>query len=233
MFAHLRGLTGARRRVLDLGAGEGALARPIAEWAELVDAVEISPAMVEVGRARPGGARSNLRWIVGPAETALVEGPYDLVTAGASLHWMRWEATLRLILRVSTRDAALAIVDQTYSVPWQAELVDVIGRYSRSRQYDPRFSLPDELDRRGLFEIAGRRDVESAPFTQPVSDYVEQFHSTASLARELMSPGEADRFDREVRGVVGAYADPDGRLPLTTVTSVAWGRPTVAGGAMR
>jgi ubiquinone/menaquinone biosynthesis C-methylase UbiE len=112
VFEHLRELMGARRRVLDLGAGEGALARPIAEWAELVDAVEISPAMVEVGRTRPGGARSNLRWIVGPAEEAGVEGPYDLVTAGASLHWMRWEATLRLITRVSTREALLVIVDQ-------------------------------------------------------------------------------------------------------------------------
>ncbi|MGH3156868.1 MAG: class I SAM-dependent methyltransferase [Streptosporangiaceae bacterium] len=81
------------RHVLDIGAGEGALARPLSACFDQVDAVEISPEMVSAGRLRPGGTRANLKWIVGPAENAPLSGPYALVTAGASLHWMSWDET--------------------------------------------------------------------------------------------------------------------------------------------
>ena len=43
------------RRVLDIGAGEGAIARPLAPRVERVDAIDISQAMVDAGRQRPGG----------------------------------------------------------------------------------------------------------------------------------------------------------------------------------
>src|SRR6516162_463504 len=43
------------RRVLDIGAGDGALARPLARRVDHVDALDISAAMVEAGRRRPGG----------------------------------------------------------------------------------------------------------------------------------------------------------------------------------
>jgi hypothetical protein len=40
-------------------------------------------------------------------------------------------------------------------------------------------------------------------------EHVEQFHSTASLARELMSPAEASRFDREIESVVRRWPSPN------------------------
>ena len=80
--------------MLDLGAGEGALARPLAEMVDHVDAVDISAAMIDAGRDRPGGRQPNLRWIVGAAQDAPLGGPYALVTAGASMHWMPWPQTL-------------------------------------------------------------------------------------------------------------------------------------------
>ena len=47
------------------------------------------------------------------------------------------------------------------------------------------------------------------PFRQPVASFVEQFHSTASLAREWMPPEEAAAFGREVRAVVAPFAAGD------------------------
>ncbi|MFC5268626.1 methyltransferase domain-containing protein [Kribbella qitaiheensis] len=47
------------RVVLDIGAGEGAIARPLAARVERVDAVDISAAMVDAGRRRPGGDQPN------------------------------------------------------------------------------------------------------------------------------------------------------------------------------
>ena len=76
---------GCPRDVLDIGAGEGALARPLARRFDHVDALDISAvAMAGAGRRRPGGRQPNLRWLVGAAETAGLDGPYALVTAGAS-----------------------------------------------------------------------------------------------------------------------------------------------------
>ena len=87
------------RRILDLGAGEGAIARPLAARSRLgagierIDAVDISAAMVEAGRRRPAGDHPALRWIVGSADEADLDGPYALATAGASLHWLPWDRT--------------------------------------------------------------------------------------------------------------------------------------------
>ncbi|MEN3267141.1 class I SAM-dependent methyltransferase [Pseudonocardia sp.] len=213
------------RAVLDIGAGDGALARPLAERVDRVDAVEISAAMVDAGRRRPGGQRSNLVWLVEPAERMTACGPYGLVTAGASLHWMDPTTTLDRIDRLLAPSAVLAVVDQRYhQLPWQDALIEVIVAHTRNSTYDPGFSLPDALAKQGLFDIHGRSETGPVTFTQPVRDYIEQFHSTASLARELMSADEATRFDDKVAAVVREY-EQDGQLSFPITASVVWGRP--------
>ena len=108
VFDLLVGLISDRpSRVLDLGAGEGALARPLASRVDQVDAVDPSTAMIEAGRQRPGGAAANLRWVLGSAEDAELEGPYAMVTAGASLHWMLPKPTMSRLAQVMTAGAYL------------------------------------------------------------------------------------------------------------------------------
>jgi trans-aconitate methyltransferase len=158
-------ITDRPRRVLDIGAGEGALGRPLARRVDQVDAVEISAAMVATGRRRPGGDHPALRWITGAAEDAPLGGPYALVTAGASLHWMPWRPTLTRLAAAMTGHAYMA-------------------------------------------------------------SYVEHFHSTSSLARELMPGEDAAAFDRAVAGLVRPHAT-DGLLDLPVVADLAWGRITV------
>jgi SAM-dependent methyltransferase len=223
-------ITSKPRHVLDIGAGEGALARPLSARVDRVDAVEISPEMANAGRGRPGGTRRNLRWIVGPAETAPLDGPYALVTAGASLHWMDWPQALGRIAGQLAPGAMLAIVDQAYhDLAWRDELVEIIVRHSRSPDFNPEFSLPDELERQGRFGIHGRREMPPVAFQQNARDYTEQFHSTASLARELMPAEEAERFDEEIMDVVGHYAS-DGVLRMEITATVVWGRPVIPAG---
>ena len=214
------------RRALDIGAGEGALARPLARRFEHVDALDISPAMVAAGRRQPGGRRPNLHWIVGAAETGHIEGPYALVTAGASLHWMRWKQTLARIARVLTPNGFLAIVDHGHhGVPWSSELTQVIARHSRNPGYDPSFSLVSALTGNGLMNFVGQAVSAPVQFRQPVAAYIEQFHSTSALAREWMPADEAAAFDLAIEEIVSPYAA-DGVLDLQVVGSVAWGRPT-------
>jgi hypothetical protein len=112
----------------------------------------------------------------------------------------------------------------------RADLTEVIVRHSRNRGYDPAFSLVDALCAAGLLELAGRVATAPTPFRQPVADYVEHFHSTASLAREMMTAGEAAAFDRAVEDLVRPYAA-DGALDLPVAAELAWGRITVTAGS--
>jgi ubiquinone/menaquinone biosynthesis C-methylase UbiE len=218
-------ITDEPRTVLDIGAGEGAIARPLAARVDRVDALDISAAMVDSGRLRPGGERANLRWIVDAVETAELSGPYALVTAGASLHWMRWDEAMARLARVMTPRAQLAIVEHgPRNLPWQDELVTIIKRHSRNPDYDPRFSVVAALEERDLFVANGRAESSPTTFRQPVRDYVEQFHSTATLAREHMSAQEVSDFDGAVERIVRPWADGDS-LELTIVANLTWGRP--------
>jgi SAM-dependent methyltransferase len=222
VFTILTGLiTDAPRTVLDLGAGDGALARPLAALVDHVDAVDISAAMIEQGRRQPGGDARNLRWIVGAAETAPLGGPYALVTAGAALHWMRWQETFERLATVMTDGALLAIGGHGHQDP--PGLGEIIVRYSRSPDYDPDFRLVDALTEAGLFEPVGEAGTEPVPFRQRTEDYVEYLHSTSALAREWMAPAEAAAFDREVAEVVAPFAT-DGWLDLPVTATFSWGR---------
>jgi SAM-dependent methyltransferase len=222
-------ITDEPRWVLDLGAGEGALARPLAGRAgqvDRVDAVEISAAMIEAGRRRPGGDCARLHWVAGAAETVPLPGRYALVTAGASLHWMDWAPVLRRAGQAMTPGAMLAIVELSYGrLPWHDELQKIIVRHSRVTGYDPAFSLPRELARLGLLRLDGHHRTAPVVFRQRAGDYLEQFHSTASLARELMPPAEAARFGAEVLAAVRGH-ERDGLLDLPVTAELAWGRPT-------
>lgn len=224
VFDVLTGLiTDRPRHVLDLGAGDGALARPLASRVDRVDALDISPAMVAAGRQRPGGTQPNLRWIVAAAETAPLGGPYALVTAGASLHWMSWPQTLGRVRQVMTGGAVLAIVEHNHAgVPWQPGLTEIVVRHSRSRDYDPKFSLAGALSEAGLLTVTGQVTTSPTLFCQPTELYVEQFHSRASLARELMPAQEAAEFDRTLTDLVRPYAR-DGVLDLPVVAQLSWG----------
>jgi len=221
-------ITDQPRHVLDIGAGDGALARPLAELVDRVDAVDVSAAMLAAGARQPGGDRPNLRWILGSAETAELAGPYALVTAGASLHWMDWEQMLPRLAAEGTGHAFLAIVDHgVQAAPWRDAVREVIVRHSRSNNFDPSFSLPDELSARGLLKISGSATSQDVPFRQSVASYIEQFHSTASLARLWMAEEESVAFDRAIEQAVRPYAT-DGMLEMAVVAAITWGRPVAA-----
>ena len=217
-------ITDQPRDVLDVGAGEGALARPLARLADHVDALDMSAAMIAAGRERPGGRQPSLRWIAGTIQDAPLGGPYALVTAGASMHWMPWARTLARLAGVMTPRACLAIVEHNPSAPpWEEDLTEIIIRHSRSPGFDPTFRLIDALTATGQFEVAGQATTAPVPFRQSVTDCIEGLHSTSSLAREGMPPEESAAFDQAVTSLLSSYAE-DGVLTMNIVAGLTWGR---------
>jgi trans-aconitate methyltransferase len=227
VFDLLAGLLGDQPgKVLDAGCGTGFLARPLAARVSQVahiDAVDISPAMIEQGKRLPHGESPRLTWMLGALEDAPLDPPYTLITAGDSLHWMDWATVMPRFAGLLTPNGALAILGVgQLPTRWDDDLLPIIRLYSvvaGHQQYD----LIEELKTRGLFQEAGRQTTASIPFTQTLDSYVESFHGRASFPRERMGVPAAAAFDAEVRALVATHSPYSVTLQL--VTEIVWGKP--------
>ncbi len=212
------------RTVLDVGTGSGPLARGLAPFVDRVDAVDISAAMIAKGKTLSGGDHPRLHWIEGAIEDAPLRPPYALIVAGDSIHWTAWDIVFPRFADLLTAQSLVAIVHRTeLSSPWQGGLDGLIRRYSTMRKYEP-FDLIDQLERRRLFRVAGRRETTPVVSRQPVGDYIASFHSRSSLSRDHMPPADADAFDQRLRHLVRPWVTGD-TLELRTVGSIVWGTP--------
>lgn len=210
--------------ILDVGAGTGALARPMAGFALRVDAVDPSAAMIEAGRRLPGGTDPHLDWIVGSAEDAPLSPPYGLITAGASLHWLDLDVALPRFQGALAPGAVMAVADtEIVHGPYWPEVLAVIREHSEVEHHTETPDLMEDLDASGRFAIHGRMRTEPMPFEQSVDDYIEMLHSTSSLARVRLGD-RADRFDAEVRAVFARHRIE--HLRYGVLGGVIWGRPT-------
>ncbi|HET9111263.1 MAG TPA: methyltransferase domain-containing protein [Ktedonobacterales bacterium] len=212
------------RVALDVGCGTGDVARRLALRMERVDAVDISAAMVAAGQRLPGGDAANLRWQIAALEDAPLAGPYGLVVAGESLHWMDWERVLPRLRAALAPGAALVIVERAEEPsPWSEALLALIQRSSTNREFQP-YDLVDELARRGLFTLTGQTRIASESFSQPLASYIESIHSRNGFSRDRMRPEDAAAFDAAAAALVAPYA-PDGQVNLRVGAVVRWGSP--------
>lgn len=217
-------LSDCPRLILDLGTGTGEIARRMAPRVERVDSVDLSPAMLEVAHAMPGGDSPRIRWIAGAAETAPLTPPYGLITAGASLHWMDWDVVLPRLRDALAPGGLLACLDVVQiGVPWQDDLTGIFARFSTNREFRP-YNVIEEIERRGLFRTLGHETTAPVSFTQPIDDYVASFHARNGFSLDRMTPDAAAAFDREVAALVAPYV-PDGQVTLLLTGDITWGLP--------
>jgi SAM-dependent methyltransferase len=214
------------RTVLDVGCGTGDLARGLAPLVDRVDAVDRSAPMVDMGKTLPGGDHPHLRWVLGRAEDAPLRPPYGLVTAGESLHWMRWEVLLPRLRRLLVPGGVVALVERVGPVPWGGAAQALLARFSTNRTYRP-YDLVEELVRRRLFVPLGEARTDPVPLRQPLGAYIESAHSRNGFSRDRMGPRAAAAFDRELAALVAPFAE-GGEVVLQTAGRIRWGRPTVA-----
>ncbi len=213
------------RRVLDAGAGTGALARGMLGFAARVDAVDPSAAMIAEGQRLPGGDDPRIRWLLGRAEDAPLDPPYGLITCGASLHWMDLDVVLPRFRALLAPGARLAIVDTENEHPRaevREDVLAVIRAYSPLKDHLGTKDLIDRLVSEGRLRIEGQVRTAPIPFEQSVDDFMRFLGSTSTLSSATLG-ARAREFERDVRAAFARHGVD--RLHYGVVGLVAWGQP--------
>lgn len=214
----------ARRRLLDLGCGPGKVAADLAGRFDEVVAVDPSAPMLAVGRDLYAARHPNIHWVHARAEDAPLEGGFDLVTAGTSIHWMDHAVLFPRLADLTSIVAAIA-GDEPAAVPWREEwralnyrwlervgrTPDPVGRAAAGRAYE------------AWLDIAGR---ETFDFTwrQPVDDFIACQHSRAAWNRAGMGDVAAREFDADIAATLAPWIK-DGVLTLNLTSHLTWGAP--------
>lgn len=225
IFEILEGLLVQPRTVLDAGSGTGALTIGLARFAERVDAVDPSAAMLREARLRPGADNERIRWIKGTTEGAPLDPPYGLITAGTSIHWMDPEVVMPRFREALAPGGLLAIVnsESIYAKQeWRADLIGLIQAFSPIGHHLEFVDLVRSLEASGHFIREGERRAAPVPYEQSLDDYMAMLASTSSLSRTTLG-ARADDFEREARAIFARHALTQVRAEL--VAEVVWGRP--------
>ena len=215
----------SRRRVLDVGCGPGKIARSLVNHVDGVDAVDFSQEMIRVGKSLTNGNHPNLRWINGPVETVPLYPPYNMVTAGASIHWMEWSVVFPRFTEVLTTDGYLVIIDGDRPIesPWHDAELSLIRKYSTNKHYED-IDLIQELVDRGHLLLIGDKRTAPVDFSQSLTDYVQSFYSRESMSKEYMGAENGRAFDAELSHILSDFVDDDECLSFQLEARVTWGK---------
>ncbi|MCG8610239.1 MAG: class I SAM-dependent methyltransferase [Pseudomonadales bacterium] len=208
---------------LDVGCGPGDLSIPLAERCP-VDAVDMSETLIQMGQQRPGGMQPNLNWITSSIEDAPLQGPYGLITAGESLHWMPWDQVFPRFAEIIDPRGRLALLSRHPArEPWRDELDDIVTRYHTCDDYIS-YDLVELITQQRYFHPTGDEMTSAEPLSQTLTEFIEQLHSRFGLSRDNMTAADAQSFDRDIESLMTPYLDATGYIQSGTRTRVVWGK---------
>jgi SAM-dependent methyltransferase len=210
----------AGQEVLDVGAGTGNLALIAAEEGASVVASDLTPEMVEKGRARTEAAGVDVEWVVADAEELPFEGDrFDCVASVfGAIFAPRPEVMIRELFRVVRPGNTVALTAWgDYGVQAQ-----IFRRFDRFRPAAPDVPQPslwgdEQVVQERLAPYANT--IRAERVTIPVAydsfdDMWRAFSNNGPLVaiRQSVPAEEFDRLGEEVRAVVEPHTDAEGRV---------------------
>lgn len=198
-----------RSRVLDLGAGTGILTGQLGRAGCDVVGLEPLGGMVEQFRR----ALPRVPVVRSVAETVpFVAGSFEGVTIAQAFHWMDHGVVLREVRRVLRPDGVLAVLwnVRDESVPWVAELADLVEARTGGRPYSESRERPWTAV---VGEQGGFRHVRALSEANPVrasqESVLERVRSTSFVA--VLDPAGRDALLQEVRELLRSSEQTSGR----------------------
>ncbi|MFN8495539.1 MAG: class I SAM-dependent methyltransferase [Caldilineaceae bacterium] len=213
--------------ILDAGCGTGQMTAGLLTYADSIDAVDISAAMIEAGKRMSYGADPKINWITGGIETVAFHPPYALIVAAVSLHWMPWDVTLPRFVQTISPNGYLALVENPgLPCPWDEAITPIIAEYSMNRDFQPysMVTVAQELETHGLFHQIGVSEAKPVLFRQSVNDWIMALHATNGFSRERMGEARAAEFDQKIRKILITYC-PTGVIEAWIGARVIYGKP--------
>jgi ubiquinone/menaquinone biosynthesis C-methylase UbiE len=196
-------LAGAGRAVVDLGAGTGALAAPLARRGHRVWAVEPAAAMLEV--CRETCQELEVVHVLGTAErTHLESGCAGLVLLADAVHWVPPDAAGAEAARLLVPDGVAAVViAEPMDTPFMRDVQEALRRANpRAR---PRSADPRARQWLALAGGPGRPIEEQWKHEVPLTpELLAAVVRSLSYAAPALGPQETDRLVNEVRAQASA-----------------------------
>lgn len=226
LYRKILALQPGRRRALDLGCGPGKIAIRLADDFAAVDAIDPSAPMLDVARTL-GAARTNIDWRLGMAESAPLTGPYDLVTAGASLHWMEHSIVFPRLFEAMAPGGLVAVISgdeaplRAWDGLWERFLTDWLRRVGQTPDWSGRKVVAALHE--PWMDILGRESVIHTVRQTP-ADFAAAQHARATWTRSRMGEGVAAEFDEDLCKRLKPFEN-DGLVSFEVTCSVVWGRP--------
>ncbi|MCO6452758.1 MAG: class I SAM-dependent methyltransferase [Caldilineales bacterium] len=216
LFRRLRafGIGAPGQRLLDLGAGTGALAREFAARGCAVIGVDIAAALMAEGR-RLAGSETRLGWVQGRAEMLPFErDAFDVVSAGQCWHWFERAQVAAEVWRVLRPGGRLVIAHFDW-IPAPGNVVAATEELIL--QHNPSWTMAGGT---GLYPAwlgdvmqAGFSQIETFSFDVSVPYSHEawrgRIRASAGVAASL-KPIEVATFDSELKALLESHfpADP-------------------------
>lgn len=211
-------------RLLDLGCGEGKIARPMTAFFGHVTAVDPSANMIDLGRSLDKGRAENLQWIVATAEEAPLAGRFDTVTFASSIHWMDPARLFPKLGKHLSEHHLLAIIagDTAFEPPWQDGWRRFLAKWVPEVTGEPLDSERWHASRTKHLDYVDVLQIDSfvsEPFQQTVDDFILCQHSRDTFA--LSKLGSRRRaFHDELEALLRPHANADGVLTFRIETQL-------------
>ena len=220
------------RALLDAGCGPGKITLGMLDHLDRIDAIDPSQEMLKVARSSPKGGDPRIRWMCTRAEDAELRGPYGLIVAGASIHWMDLDRVLPKFGAALSKGAVLAVLDGDAPIdpPWEADatrfMLDFLERREGKRpewwaNAASRMDLP--VLTHPAFDRVGSLVTKPIEVSQSIEDFLRCEHSRATWSEEILGESDVREFDAQVIRILTPYAK-NGVLTYSMQTRIEWGK---------
>lgn len=215
-------LAGEQGRILEVGAGTGKLTADLLARGLAVEALEPSGAMAAVLRTTIGASEGATVLEVGFEDLPPGAGPYDVVAAGQSWHWLREGERLDVASRALRPGGHLVLAwnREEHPGPVGAAIVAAYESFAPELPgVDDRawmHAIVEEVGADARFADVERREV-AWPLSRSVDDYLAVLGTYSG--HRLLEPASRDALYRAIGHAIeanGGSIDLDGRTVVVT-----------------